>query len=343
MTAISKEMVDLFKRELELCKVREGETVAVLSVGDSLRDYAKAFLTAAKKLGAKVIDVNLPAGKATTAEDRLKDFGKNPLADNPKAMAKLKAADLVIDLLVASFSAQEIEIRNAGPRMLLVCEDFEILKRLFPTPELRARTEAALSRLSKARTFRFTNQQGTDITYEFGTNYRALMEYGYVAEPGRWDHWPAGLVASCPRDGAVNGHVVMDEGDIIFPRMQFLTEPVEFVVEKGIVTKIKGGKEAADLQRWMEGYKDPRAYAVSHIGWGTHTAAEWALKGIGMDGRSYYGNVLFSLGPNVEFGGKNDTACHMDLPMRGCSAWLDGERIIANGRLLPDDLKAAGF
>jgi 2,5-dihydroxypyridine 5,6-dioxygenase len=342
MAASQKEMVDLFTRELALCRVRKGETVAVLSVGNTLRDYAKAFLAAARTLGATALDVNLK-GKSTSAADRFKEFGKNPLADNPKAMAKLKAADLVIDLLVASFSAQEFEIRSAGARMLLVCEDFEILKRLSSTPDLRARTEASLERISRAKTFRFTNLLGTDITYEFDDTYRPLMEYGYVAEPGRWDHWPAGLVATCARDGGVNGRVVMNEGDIVYPRMRFLAEPIEFVVENGLVTKIKGGKEADDLRRWMDGYKDPRAYAVSHIGWGTHTGAEWSLKGIGMDGRSYYGNVLFSLGPNVEFGGDNDTACHLDLPMRGCSAWLDGERIIANGRLLPGDLRAAGF
>ncbi|MBM3511963.1 MAG: leucyl aminopeptidase [Alphaproteobacteria bacterium] len=342
MAAAKKEMLELFRRELELCKVRKGETVAVLSVGDSLRDYATAFLAAARQLGATALDVNLE-GKSTSVGDRMKEFGRNPLADNPKAMAKLKNADMVVDLLVASFSAQELEIRAAGARMLLVCEDFETLKRLSPTPALRDRTEAALRRLHKAKTFRFTNLVGTDVTYEFDGKYRPLMEYGYVAEPGRWDHWPAGLVANCARDGAVNGRVVMNEGDIVYPRMEFLATPVEFVIERGAVTRIKGGKEADDLRRWMDGYKDPRAYAVSHIGWGTHTGAEWSLKGIGMDGRSYYGNVLFSLGPNVEFGGTNDTACHLDLPMRGCSAWLDGERIIANGRLLPDDLRAVGF
>ena len=38
-----------------------------------------------------------------------------------------------------------------------------------------------------------------------------------------------------------------------------------------------------------------------------------------MDGRAHYGNVLFSLGPDTEFGGENDTPCHLDLPMQGCS------------------------
>jgi hypothetical protein len=38
--------------ELELCAVRPGETVAVLSAGDERREYADAFPVAARRLGA---------------------------------------------------------------------------------------------------------------------------------------------------------------------------------------------------------------------------------------------------------------------------------------------------
>ena len=334
---MNAEMLDLFQKELALCKVHDGETVAVLYAGDTFREYAQAFLAAAKNLGARALEVHLE-GKPTAG---LKEFGKNQLAKNPQAMAKLLQADMVIDLLVASFSKEGDEIQKAGTRMLLVCEEIDALRRLFPTPEHRARTEAAMKRLSSAQTFRFTNALGTDVTYTFGKRYKPLMEYGYTADPGRWDHWPAGLIANCAED--VNGRVVMSEGDIVYPNMMFLNQPIEFQIERGKVAKIEGGKQADEMRSWMESYDDPRAFAVSHIGWGTHAGAEWSVKGIGMDGRSYYGNVLFSLGPNLEFGGDNDTACHMDLPMRGCSAWLDGEKIIGNGRILPDDMRAPGF
>lgn len=336
--APEQEMIGLFRNELELCNVREGETVAVLSAGESLRHYAHAFLAAVRQLDAKPLDVHLPASGETAG---LKEFGKNQLAENPDAMEQLKSANMVIDLLVASFSKEGDEIQRAGARMLLVCEEFDALKRLFPTPEHRARTEAAFQRLCRARSLRFTNGVGTDVTYTFGSRYKPLMEYGYTAEAGRWDHWPAGLVANCADD--VNGRVVMNEGDIVYPNMTFLTEPITFEIEHGYVRRLKGATPADEIRRWMDSYDDPRAYAVSHIGWGTHTAAGWCVKGIGMDGRSYYGNVLFSLGPNLEFGGDNDTACHMDLPMRACSVWLDGEKIIANGRILPDDMRAPGF
>jgi 2,5-dihydroxypyridine 5,6-dioxygenase len=329
-------MIDLFKKELELCKVRAGETVAVLSAGDALRNYAHDFIAAAQSLGAKTIDVNLPGNSAG-----LKAVGKNDLAKHPQAMQKLLSADMIIDLLVVSFSREGDELQNAGKRVLLVCEQPDVLRRLFPTPDHRTRTEAAMKRISAAKTLRFTNAMGTDVTYRFNGKYKPLMEYGYVAEPGRWDHFPAGLIANFTED--VNGRVVMNEGDILYPSMTFLSEPLEFQIEKGYVTRMKGGKQADDLRQWMDSYNDPRAYAVSHIGWGTHIDAQWSVNGIGMDGRSYYGNVLFSLGPNLEFGGDNDTACHMDLPMRNCSAWLDGEKIIGNGRILTDDMRAPGF
>jgi 2,5-dihydroxypyridine 5,6-dioxygenase len=329
-------MIDLFQKELELCKVREGETVAVLSSGESLRHYARDFLAAAKNLGAKALDVHLPGDG-----EGLKEFGKNNLAAHPKAMETLRSADMIIDLLVASFSKEGDELQQAGARMLLVCEELDTLKRLFPTAEHRARTEASMKRLASAKTFRFTNLVGTDVSYRFHNRYKPLMEYGYTADPGRWDHFPAGLIANFTED--VDGRVVMNEGDIVYPTMMFLEQPIEFEIERGQVRRIKGGRQADEMRCWMDSYNDPRAYAVSHIGWGTHTAAEWSVKGIGMDGRSYYGNVLFSLGPNLEFGGDNDTACHMDLPMRGCSAWVDGEKIIANGRILPEDMRAPGF
>src|SRR5579871_1777016 len=332
------EMIELFKSELQLCQVREGEKVAVLSAGDSLRSYADTFMQAARQLGAQALDVHLPAAAET---EGLKDYGKNRLGEDKKAMEALKSADMVIDLLVASFSAEGDEIQRAGARVLLVCEELEALKRMFPTAEHRQRTEASSRRIAAAKTFRFTNRAGTDVTYKFGTRYKPLIEYGYTADPGRWDHWPAGLVCNCAED--VNGRVVMDEGDIVYPTMQFLTEPNEFEIEGGYVRRIKGGREADEMRRWMDKYEDPRAYALSHVGWGTHTGAQWSARGIGMDGRSLYGSVLWSLGPNLEFGGDNDTACHMDLPMRHCSVWLDGEKVIGNGRILPDELRAPGF
>ena len=57
--------------------------------------------------------------------------------------------------------------------------------------------------------------------------------------------------------------------------------------------------------------------------------------------RSFLGNVLFSTGPNNELGGANDTACHLDIPMRDCSLFLDDEEIVVDGRVVVEELQFA--
>lgn len=58
---------------------------------------------------------------------------------------------------------------------------------------------------------------------------------------------------------------------------------------------------------------------------------------IGMDGRAYYGNFLFSTGPNTEAGGTRNTPCHMDIPMRNGSVDLHGEPLVIKGDVIPED------
>lgn len=333
----------LFGAEFELCEIGPGQTVAVLSEGNELRDYAQASLAAASALGARVVDVNLPVSEATSASERIANIGTNPLARFPDALAQCCEADIVIDHMLLLFSREQIAMQEAGARVLLVVEPLEILERLFPNPDLRRRVEAAAVRLGGARTLRFTNEAGTDVTYRLGGR-PILTEYGYTATPGRWDHWPGGFLATLAAEGGVEGRVVMDTGDILYPLKRFVDSPVEFVIRDGEVVEINGGADAALLREFIEGYGDPRAYAVSHIGWGLNADCRWdpGLPGIGMDGRACYGNVLFSLGPDTEFGGDNDTPCHLDLPMRHCTLTLDEAVVVDQGRVVPDDMRVAG-
>lgn len=54
-------------------------------------------------------------------------------------------------------------------------------------------------------------------------------------------------------------------------------------------------------------------------------------------GMIVYGNFMFSTGPNTDAGGRRNTLCHMDIPMRRCSVSLDGRPMTVKG-----DVVAAG-
>jgi 2,5-dihydroxypyridine 5,6-dioxygenase len=53
---------------------------------------------------------------------------------------------------------------------------------------------------------------------------------------------------------------------------------------------------------------------------------------MGVDGRCFEGNFLVSTGPN--YVAKRHTACHFDIPMRGCSIFLDGRPIVLDGTVV---------
>ena len=71
-----------------------------------------------------------------------------------------------------------------------------------------------------------------------------------------------------------------------------------------------------------------------------HMAVADPQQEIGMDALAFYGNVLFSTGPNQELGGTNDTPCHLDIPLRDCSLRLDDMEIVNAGRVVPAEMQA---
>jgi 2,5-dihydroxypyridine 5,6-dioxygenase len=336
---------ELCVKELELCGLKEGEVVAVLTQGDERLDYADAFMTAAEQLGATAFHVRLPHQSHSLGGDTGSwTVGMTPLGENRPAVEALKAADLVIDTMFLLFSKEQLEIQAAGARMLLCMEPVEHLVQLFPTRELRERVEYGGQLLANARQLRLTNKLGTDVTYRLGT-YGVITEYGYTDEPGRWDHWPSGFLFTGGADDGVDGTVVVAPGDIVYPFKTYVQTPITLTVESGRIVDIRGEFDAEIMRDYMESFDDEKAYGIAHIGWGLNEKARWSYlatdrRGLGMHGRSYYGNVLFSTGPNQEFGGTNDTQCHIDIPMRGCSLYLDDLPIVVDGDIAVEEMKA---
>jgi 2,5-dihydroxypyridine 5,6-dioxygenase len=339
----------LFARELELCGVTPGETVVVLSQGDALQAHVEAALAGASSLGAAGIHLRVtpPSGPGAAGTGGINTIHVPVLSGNPSAVEVLKKADMVVDLVFLLYAPELREILDAGTRVLTAMDPAPNLERLFPDRSLRERVEYAGQLLAGAEELRVTNEAGTDVTYKLGA-YPVLTEYGYTDEPGRWDLWPSGFVLTGGADDGVDGRVVIAPGDhVVLPFQAYIREPIEFTIEEGRVVDVRGGVEADILAEYMAGFDDPDAYGISHIGWGLNEKAKWSTMAtdvpgsMGMDSRSFLGNVMFSTGPNLEVGGTNATPCHIDLPMRRCTLQLDGEPVVLNGEIMIDDMKPA--
>jgi len=339
MSVSDTDLIHAWKQVLSLSRLEPGQIVTVLTGADTHPQTLRCAITAASDMQARVNRLDLPPVNAekSLSRDSLAYLGTTPLTGNPAAIAALKASDLVLDLMTLLFSPEQHEILQTGTKILLAIEPPEVLCRLVPTEADRARVQAAAKEIEAASQMRITSRAGTDLVCRLGS-FPAISEYGFVDQPGRWDHWPSGFVLTWPDEGASQGRVVLDRGDILLPMKDYVSDPITLSIENGYVVRIEGGLQADLLKEYMASYEDPEAYAVSHIGWGLQPRAHWSMLAhynkethIGMDARAFEGNFLWSMGPNNEAGGHRTTACHIDIPMRHCSVALDGRPVVIDG------------
>ncbi|SOE52071.1 2,5-dihydroxypyridine 5,6-dioxygenase [Orrella dioscoreae] len=339
MSVSDIDLIQAWRQVLTLSKLEAGQTVTVLTGADTHPQTLRCAIAAASDMGARVNRLDLPPVNAekSLSRDSLAYLGTTPLTGNPAAIAALKASDLVLDLMTLLFSPEQHEILSGGTKILMAVEPPEVLCRLVPTDGDRARVTAASALIEAARTMHITSQAGTDLRCALG-EFPAIREYGFVDQPGRWDHWPSGFVLTWPNEGQSQGVVVLDRGDILLPLKEYVDDPIRLSIANGYVHAIEGGLQADILREYMASYEDPEAYAVSHIGWGLQPRAHWSMLAhydkeshIGMDARAFEGNFLWSMGPNNEAGGSRTTACHIDIPMRHCTVTLDDTPTVIDG------------
>ncbi|MCI1047023.1 2,5-dihydroxypyridine 5,6-dioxygenase [Caballeronia zhejiangensis] len=336
------QLIESWKQVLTLSKLQPGQTVTVLTSTATHPQTLSCALIATQSMGAIVNRLDLPPVNAEKAfsRDSLAYLGTTPLTGNKAAIAALKESDLVLDLMTLLFSHEQHDILKSGTKILLAVEPPEVLARLVPTEADRTRVLAAAKLITAARRMTVTSPGGTELSCPMG-DFPAIAEYGFVDEPGRWDHWPSGFALTFPNDRQTTGVIVIDKGDILLPQKHYVSEPIRLTIEDGYATKIEGGIDAALLRDYMETFNDPEGYAISHIGWGLQPRARWSTLGlydreatIGMDARAFEGNFLFSLGPNNEGGGDRTTTCHIDIPLRNCTVRLDDKVVVQDGRVV---------
>jgi len=342
MPVSDHQLVQAWRQVLTLSKLERGQTVTVLTSSATHPQNLACALIAAQDIGAIVNRLDLPPvnGEKALSRDSLAYLGTTPLTGNKAAIAALKASDLVLDLMTLLFSPEQHEILAGGTKILLAVEPPEVLVRMVPTQADRERVLAATDKISKAKAMRVVSPGGTNLHCPLG-EFPAIAEYGYVDQKGRWDHWPSGFALTWPNELQTQGTIIIDKGDILLPQKCYVTEPITLTVKDGFAVDITGGMHAELLAQYMASFKDPEAYAISHIGWGLQPRANWTTLGlydreatIGMDARAFEGNFLFSLGPNNEAGGKRTTTCHIDIPLRNCTVRLDDPEVVRNGKVL---------
>jgi 2,5-dihydroxypyridine 5,6-dioxygenase len=331
----SADLTPHFLRTLRLCKVQAGETVLIFT--DPLFPhyaYPGAALAAASALGAQVY--------VLTAQS-------DQNVDDKMIRAAWTHADMILGMsfLPGSHSWMYSDVHSealaVGARVLMVQEPPATLKRLPPTDDIRRRSLAGARLMEAARELRITSRYGTDLTLH-KQGRKGAYQCGVADEPGRWDHWPTGMVYCAPLEDSAEGVLVVRSGDVLLTSLQHARSEIRLTFAGGRVQSVSGGPEAAQIEGLLKAAGDDGAYRIAHAGWGTDPRADWRY--VGMDSESLLGAITVALGRNIfsspaphcGMGGANRSRLHFDMCLLGTSLYLDGRLIIDEGRMVVDGL-----
>ena len=343
----NQDLHPLFVRQLKLCAVQPGETIACLTDSATPPEYLQAAFSAATYLEANIWQLGTNAVPSWTR------VGVETIGSCKGTVDALKAADLLICFHVPLFTDWLREVRNSGTRVLMIVDHPDDLAANMSTAAIKEATIYGANKLREAKKLSLKSASGTDFETDI-TEFDSFYQYGFADEPGHFDHWGAGHLYTFPNEGASNGLVVIDPGDLcVLPYNRYIESEIRLEIVDGFIRDISGpGLDAKLMRDWLTGNmkhaEDMDGFAVSHLGWGTNPycrADNMALYGYDNDrnngnGRGIAGNFLFSTGPNTQGGGTRKTTGHYDVPMLSCEVYLDNELIIDKCRFTDEKMAA---
>jgi 2,5-dihydroxypyridine 5,6-dioxygenase len=190
----------------------------------------------------------------------------------------LGQAGFVVDCTIEGLmhAPETPAILAAGARILAISNEHpEALERMAPDGALEKSVRAAARMLRAATRMAVTSAAGTSLDVDLA-GAATVGVWGWTDRPGTLAHWPGGLVVSFPKNGTVNGTLVLDRGDINLTFKRYLEAPVRLTLEADYVTSIEGeGADAEMMRRYLAAWGDREAYAVSHVGFGMNPKARY--------------------------------------------------------------------
>ena len=300
--------------------VKEGENVVITA--DTSADFrvVEAVAGAAYSVGANPVIIHYPtSGKAYEEPIR-------PVAD----------ADVWIELAYycsmhtpcfrkAMENGARFTCLNGMDVIMLVntvgCVDYDVLIEF---------GEYLTDKVHRSNEVIVTDKNGTNLVgYNQG---RGVKHSGQRATKKGYPVMLGGQVSWCPVEETINGKLIFDSA--LFPpdTLGLLNSNVELTLEKGVVTKIEGGKDAAIFEKWLNKFNDPNMFRLAHYSIGFNPGVTKPTGRIVEDER-LFGCIEMGIGSQGAslMGACWDAAAHTDGIVSKPTILLDGYKLEENG------------
>lgn len=321
----------------ELFKLKEGETLIITADTLSDKRVVDATARAAFTAGAKplILWTSTPLGTGRMTDAWLP-------AEAMREALKVTDAWVEFNYQYLLYSQTYDIVAKANKKMRYLClpaMHTDVFVRLFARVDHRplAKFVTRITEMTRqAKHVRLTSAAGEDVEFDNHPTYPIGAETGYADTPGT--HMLAGQIGWSPAFDTVNGTIVFD-GSLV-PQIGIVTQPVKLTIVKGAITKIEGGREAAQWEAFLKSFNHPQMMRLAHVCYGFHPGAKLTGQ-IGEDERVWgctqwgLGAVGSQLAPPDGF----PAPSHTDGVTLNTSIYLDGRQITDKGRILDPELK----
>ena len=178
---------------------------------------------------------------------------------------------------------------------------------------------------------------GTEITFEVNWREWKLDDNGICNRPRMLTNLPAGKAFIMPREGTMNGTLIINGSW----DSTLLDQNIELQIENGIVIDVKGGTIAANIrQEFGEVAKKLRSkdrenvWTVAEFGFGMNDQAR--MGGNVLEDEKRLGTCYFTIGDNTALGGTSAVGIHIPGVLTGANVWLDDSQILQDGEFVLD-------
>ncbi len=181
--------------------------------------------------------------------------------------------------------------------------------------------------LDGARKVRVTTPKGTDVRFNV-LKQKSIAIDGDYSRPRSGGNMPPGEVYIAPRENKVEGKVVIDGSCRMKDGTLIVNRPVTLEIRNGSVYNIKGGREAAILDRTLRWAKSISKFPmnvmkIGELGIGLNPNAR--IVGSTVIDEKSLGTAHVALGSNYWFGGSIYSRVHLDQVFKNPKIFIDGK------------------
>jgi len=189
--------------------------------------------------------------------------------------------------------------------------------------------------LRRKRIINVKSETGTNVTFEVNWREWNLDDNGICNRPRMLTNLPAGKIFTLPREGTMNGTIVIDgswDSDLV-------DEPVVLQIENGLVVDVKGGTAAAQIRQTfgeaakrLKSKDQENVWTIAEFGFGMNPNARVA--GNVLEDEKRLGTAYFSIGDNTTLGGSAAVGIQISGVLERPSIWMDETLLFEEGQFV---------